>query len=145
MLSGFELYSRWVPLFGVIESSPVSSQSSSESWRPSPLLWRRFLQGGDGSFQVVWRTDLEVNLKRTQIKIIAWSYWPYIYAELFLEYSIRMRLLACAWAAETTASHGPHGKSFRLVTILSLRVKSFFYFYRTWQERNMLFVDRPVK
>ena len=43
-------------------------------------------------------------LKRTQIKIIEWSYWPYIHAELFLEYSIRMRLLAYVWAAETTAS-----------------------------------------
>ena len=33
---------------------------------PSPLLWYRFLREGDGSFQVVWRTDLEVDLTRTQ-------------------------------------------------------------------------------
>ena len=34
---------------------------------PSPrLLWGRFLQGGDGLSQVVWRTDLEVDLTRTQ-------------------------------------------------------------------------------
>ena len=31
-----------------------------------PLLWGRFLQGGDGFSQVVWRTDLEVDLTRTQ-------------------------------------------------------------------------------
>ena len=31
-----------------------------------PLLWGRFLQGGDGLSQVVWRTDLEVDLTRTQ-------------------------------------------------------------------------------
>ena len=28
--------------------------------------WGRFLRGGDASFQVVWRTDLEVDLERTQ-------------------------------------------------------------------------------
>ena len=33
---------------------------------PPPLLWGRFLRGGDGSFQVVWRTDLEVDLTWTQ-------------------------------------------------------------------------------
>ena len=32
----------------------------------------------DVSFQVVWRTDLEVDLD--EHKIIVWSYWPYIYA-----------------------------------------------------------------
>ena len=31
-----------------------------------PPLWGRFLQGGDGLSQVVWRTDLEVDLTRTQ-------------------------------------------------------------------------------
>ena len=34
--------------------------------RSPPLLWGRFLQGGDGLSQVVWRTDLEVDLTRTQ-------------------------------------------------------------------------------
>ena len=58
---------------------------------PSPHQWRRFLRGGDGSFQVVYRTDLEVDLKRTQIKIIAWIYWSYIQAEWFYKYRIRMR------------------------------------------------------
>ena len=33
---------------------------------PIPLQWGRFLWRGDGSFQVIWRTDLEVDLERTQ-------------------------------------------------------------------------------
>ena len=31
------------------------------------------MRGGDGSFQVVWRTDLEVDLKRTQNKTLLWK------------------------------------------------------------------------
>ena len=38
-----------------------------------PIFARR-----DVSFQVVWRTDLEVDLDKHII--IVWSYWPYIYA-----------------------------------------------------------------
>ena len=33
---------------------------------PLPLQWGRFQRRGDGSFQVIWRTDLEVDLERTQ-------------------------------------------------------------------------------
>ena len=33
---------------------------------PVPASMGRFLRGGDGSFQVAWRTDLEVDLTRTQ-------------------------------------------------------------------------------
>ena len=33
---------------------------------PFPLNWGRVLWEGDESFQVVWRTDLEVGLERTQ-------------------------------------------------------------------------------
>ena len=33
---------------------------------PFPLQCGRFLRGGNRSFQVVWRTDLEVDLERTQ-------------------------------------------------------------------------------
>ena len=33
-------------------------QSSQKALRvPSPLQWGRFLRGGNGSFQIVWRTD----------------------------------------------------------------------------------------
>ena len=45
-------------------------------------------RGGDASFQVVWRTDLEVDLENEH-KIILCSYWPYICAELLCKYSIR--------------------------------------------------------
>ena len=33
---------------------------------PFPFQWGRFLRGGDGSFQVVGRTHLEVDLEQTQ-------------------------------------------------------------------------------
>ena len=33
---------------------------------PSPLQWGQFLQGGDGSFQVIWQTYLEVDLEQTK-------------------------------------------------------------------------------
>ena len=33
---------------------------------PIPLQWGQFLRRGDVSFQVIWRTDLEVDLERTQ-------------------------------------------------------------------------------
>ena len=32
---------------------------------PIPVQWVRFLRRGEGSFQVIWRTDLEVDLERT--------------------------------------------------------------------------------
>lgn len=50
-----------------------------------------------------------------------------------------MMLLAYAGAAGTMSSHG-HGKSLKLIAILSLCMKSI-----SLPERNMLFVDRPVK
>ena len=40
--------------------------------------WGRFLRGGDASFQVVWRTDLEVDLERTQnyfVELLALFFW----------------------------------------------------------------------
>ena len=43
-----------------------SSRSSQSSESVSLFPWGRFLRGGDASFQVVWRTDLEVDLERTQ-------------------------------------------------------------------------------
>ena len=46
---------------------------------PFPLHCGRFLQGGDWPFQIVWRTDLEVDVERTHW-IIAWAYWLYIFA-----------------------------------------------------------------
>ena len=48
-------------------------------------------------------------------------------------------LLACPGAAETMPSHGPTGK-LQLVAILSLYAKGL-----SSQEKNILFVDRPLK
>ena len=100
----------------------------------STVQWDRFLRGGDGSLQVVWRTDLEVDLEQTQhycVELLALYLRRMI---VYIQYS--MMFLACAGAAETMTmpSHGPHGKSSNLL------VKSL-----SFQERNMLFVDRPVK
>ena len=47
--------------------------------KPFPFSGADFFRGGDGSFQVVWRTDLEVDLN--EHKIISRSFWPYVYAE----------------------------------------------------------------
>ena len=44
-----------------------------------PPQWSRYLRGGDRLFQVVWQTEIEVELERT--KKIAWSYCPYVYAQ----------------------------------------------------------------
>ena len=50
-----------------------------------------------------------------------------------------MMLLAFPGAAETMPSHGPTGK-LQLVAILSLYEKGL-----SSQEKNILFVDRPLK
>ena len=50
-----------------------------------------------------------------------------------------MMLLAYAGVAGTMPSHG-HGKSLKLIAILSLCMKSI-----SLPQRNMLFVDRPIK
>ena len=54
---------------------------------PFPLQWRRFLRGRDGSFQVVWRTELKVYFERTHNYCV--GCWPYIYAEWLSKYSTR--------------------------------------------------------
>ena len=51
----------------------------------------------------------------------------------YLKYSNQMMLLAYAGAAETMPSHSPHGKSLKLVAMLSLCVKS-----TSLQERNAI-------
>ena len=99
---------------------------------PSHRSMRPISRGGDGSLQVVWRTDLEVDLEQTQhycVELLA-LYLPRMIVQI--QYS--MMFLACAGAAETMTmpSHGPHGKSTNLL------VKSL-----SFQERNILFVDRP--
>ena len=51
-----------IPLVHVLQMEDGISRKLFMSLSP----WARFLRGGDASFQVVWRTDLEVHLERTQ-------------------------------------------------------------------------------
>ena len=54
-----------IPLVHV-EKRPNGRNGISRKLSMSLFPWGRFLRGGDASFQVVWRTDLEVDLERTQ-------------------------------------------------------------------------------
>ena len=76
---------------------------------PFPLQWGRFLQGGDW-FQVVWRTDLEVDVERTHW-IIAWAYWPYIFPDDYL-ITVFDEVLSLRGSCRNNALPRSHGKSF---------------------------------
>ena len=97
-------------------------------------LNQRALRVPLGSFQDVLR---KVDLKRTQ------NYCVELFAlylrRMIVEIQFSTMLLACPGAAETMPSHGPTGK-LQLVAILSLYVKGL-----SSQEKNILFVDRPLK
>ena len=55
-----------------VEKRQNGGRSSQKALRvPSPLQWGRFLREEDGSFQVFYRTDLEVGLERTQTHCVA--------------------------------------------------------------------------
>ena len=104
---------------------------------PIPPSMELILRGGNGSFQVVWRTHLEVDLKRTQ------NYWAellalyYIHAIRLSKYGIRMRKLTCARGSckNNTLPRFPR-EMLQLVAVLSLRVKSlsFSYWNFRWDE-----------
>ena len=50
-----------------VKKRPNGGQISQKALHvPFPIQWGWFLQGGDMSFQVVWQTDLEVDLELTQ-------------------------------------------------------------------------------
>ena len=77
-----------------------------------------------GLFQVVWRTDLEVYLERTQNN----------YVELLDIYLRRMpylntlfdEVVSLQGSCKNNSLPGSHGKKLQLVAILSLRVKKSF-------------------
>ena len=53
---------------------------------PIPPQWGQFLWGGDGSFQVIWQTDLEVDLGQTKnycVELVA------LYLQQMIKYSIQ--------------------------------------------------------
>ena len=53
--------------FSYVKKRQNGRQNSQEALHlPFPLQWGRFLWEGDGSFQVVWQTDLEIDLEWTQ-------------------------------------------------------------------------------
>ena len=97
---------------------------------PIPPSMELILRGGNGSFQVVWRTHLEVDLKRTQ------NYWAellalyYIHAIRLSKYGIRMRKLTCARGSckNNTLPRFPR-EMLQLVAVLSLRFKSLSFSY----------------
>ena len=50
-----------------VEKIQNGGRNSQKTLRvPFLIQWGRFLEGGDGLFQVAWRTDLGVHLERTQ-------------------------------------------------------------------------------
>ena len=54
-------------MYRYVKKRQNSRQNSQKALRvPFPLQWNQILQGGDRSFQVIWRTDLEVDLEQTQ-------------------------------------------------------------------------------
>ena len=54
-------------MYRYVKKRQNGRQNSQKALRvPFPLQWNQILQGGDGSFQVVWRTDLEFHLEKTQ-------------------------------------------------------------------------------
>ena len=76
---------------------------------PFPFKWGRFLQRGDWPFQIVWRTDLEVDVERTHW-IIAWAYWPYIFPDDYLN-TVFDEILSLRGSCRTMFSHGPTGRA----------------------------------
>ena len=77
---------------------------------PFPLECGRFLQGGDWPFQIVWRTDLEVEVERTHW-VIAWAYWPYIFQDDYLN-TVFDEVLSLRGSCRNNALPRSHGKSF---------------------------------
>ena len=115
----------------------VSSQPSSQLWLcvSHPRFNEddfcgegtgHFRSSGEQTWNSIWNEHKLKLLRGVTGPISKPNYFLNTQSEI-AKYSIRMRYLACAWAAETTASDGPHGKSVRLVTILSLRVKSLLF------------------
>ena len=85
---------------------------------PFPLNGADFCGEGMGHFkssgEKIWKSIWN------ECKIIAWIYWPYIYAEWLSNYSTQW----CVGAEETFPSHGSHGKSFNLLQFSPFPVPS---------------------
>ena len=106
----------------------VGRQNSQKALHASfPIQSSQFLRKGDRSFQVIWRKDLDVNLKTQNycVELLA----LYLHRMIIqIQYYFDDWVSLCgSCSAETTPSHGPHGKSFNLLQNYSLPVceKSF--------------------
>ena len=106
----------------------VGRQNSQRALHASfPIQWSQFLRKGDRSFQVIWRKDLDVNLKTQNYCIELWALYL-LQMMIQIQYYFDNCVSLCgSCSVETMPSHGPHGKSLDLLQNYSLPVceKSF--------------------
>ena len=101
--------------FDYVKKRRNGRQNSQEALPvPFPLQWGRFLRVGDGSFQFVWWTDLEIDLERTEnycVELLALyrstrnDYLNTVFSDV---------VILCRSLRNKRPSHGPDGKSFNL-------------------------------
>ena len=97
------------------------------------------MEGGDGLFQVVWGTDLEVHLERTKLLrgVIGSISRPNDYLNTVFD-----DVVSLPGSCENNALSRSPREKVQLVAVLSLRVKCLVLSTR---KEYMLFKDRPVK
>ena len=97
------------------------------------------MEGGDGLFQVVWGTDLEVHLERTKLLggVIGSISRPNDYLNTVFD-----DVVSLPGNCENNALSRSPREKLQLVAVLSLRVKCLVLSTR---KEYMLFKDRPVK
>ena len=74
-----------------------------------PPQWGRYLREGDRSFQVVWQTEMEVELERTTKKlrvVIAPISTPNDYLDTVVDDVVSLR-----WSKKNALPRGPLGKA----------------------------------
>ena len=126
-----------------VEKIQIGGRNSQElirvpSWHPSmgPIL-----RQGDGSFHVVLRTDLEVDLRRTQnycVKLLA------VYLRrMIIKIQSSGKVVSLRGSSRNNACPPlvPTGKVFCCNSLPECEI---FFWYKK-EERNILFVGRPVK
>jgi len=111
-------------MYRYVKKRQNGRQNSQKALRvPFPLQWDQILQGGYGSFQVIWRTDLEGDLQQTQnycLGLLA----LYLH-QMIIQIQYSMMLLACCGGAETMPSHSPMGKALTCLNSIPAFEKSF--------------------
>ena len=87
---------------------------------PIPLQWGRFLRRGDGSFQVTWRTDVEVDLERTQN-----------YCMELLSLDLRLMIIEIQYSKVDIREFKSHYLRKSRIARHSSKTRIFFYFAKT--------------